>query len=153
MCKMFHQTMKGDGVEWATLELRLDRSIWIIRKLDVDHIILMLGMSRGHLIVYVVELRRCLLVSRHTNSNCHLLFCLVRQYRLFFGRFVADWVNVRVGVHPLIVRGGSSRGDHRGVSGRVVRIWRVSPSYLGVVGRDSSCLNVHPYILLCGHSW
>ena len=119
--EMLHRTMEENGVEGATPKFWLRWSVWIVWKLDVDNVILVLGMSGGCLIVCIMKPREYLLVGRHTNPDCILLFCLIRQFKPFIVGFDVDQDNIHVSVHPIVVRSGSSRENHRGVSGRIVR--------------------------------
>ena len=53
----------------------------------------------------------------------------------------------------ITVRGWLSRGSHRGFSRNIDRGHKVSPLYLRIVSRNSSWLNVHPYVVCSRHSW
>ena len=74
-------TMKWNGVEGSTPQFGLSRSLWIVRKLYIDDVVLMEAVRWGSLIASVWRPRVVQYVGHLANLQCLLLLCLVRQFR------------------------------------------------------------------------
>ena len=152
-------------MEVAIPQIRFCRSIWVIQKLNIDeHVISMRRTQSGVLNRSMKRAQDRVLdhsmsiqyisveVSCHTDSNCILLRCLIRQLRgiiLYFDIFTHSIVEF----HSFMVHNRGLGWGQRQCPRILYFRWRGSTSYLVIVVQDIYQWNVYSCVDWRWHSW
>ena len=168
-CNMFDGAVQRYGVEVTTLEIWFGWGLRVVRKLDVDDVVIFsLGdyttsreitlFHRNMFRVWIWCLKVStfwshisLLFSHLADINCFLLLCVIRQSKSWF---YWSFINVHTIVyHPFIVCNWRHCGGYQWVSKYTSVSKEVSISHLIVVVRHWSWKRVHLCVVWRKHGW